>query len=123
MNTSGVSKEDNATITKLEATNRTQAADQKSTSRTLHVVLRLVQVATAVVIALLFLAWLVDHPALSSSTKTPVLGALFVICVAYILALELARGRAKVVIFLVVSGATSCGFAGGYVACWLHGHL
>lgn len=116
-------KEATATINKLEMANKTQAADQKSTSRTLDVVRRLVQVATAVVIALLFMSWFIDHPALAPSTKTPLLGALFVICLAYILALELARGRAKVVIFLVVSGTSACSFSGGYAFCWLHSHL
>lgn len=117
------SKEENATIDKLRTANRAQEAEQKSTSRTLHVVVRLVQVATAVVIALLLMVWFLDHPALAPSTKTPVIGALFVICAAYVLALELARGRAKVVIFLVVSGTSACSLSGGYALCWLHHHM
>jgi|WetSurMetagenome_2_1015567.scaffolds.fasta_scaffold00184_36 hypothetical protein len=117
------SKEDNALMDRLKSENRVHAVEQKSTSRTLHVVVRLVQVGTAAVIALLLMVWFIDHPALSSSTKTPVIGVLFVICVAYIVALELARGRAKVVIFLVVSATAACSFSGGYATCWLHHHM
>lgn len=123
MSIPAATKEENATITKLEDVNRRQAADQKSTSRTLHVCMRLAQVATAVVVALLLMVWFVDHPALASSRKTPAIGALFIICLAYMLALELARGRAKVVIFLIVSGTSACSFSGGYAISWLNCHL
>jgi len=115
--------EANAKVAKLEDVNRTQASEQKSTSRKLDAVRRLVQVATAVVIALLLMSWFVDHPALAANTKNPIIGALFLICLAYIVALEMARGSSGVVIFLVVSGASVSSFCGGYAACWLHHHL
>jgi hypothetical protein len=52
-----------------------------------------------------------------------VLGALFLICLAYILALELVRGRTGVIVFLIISGTLVAGVGGGYATCWLHNHL
>jgi hypothetical protein len=117
------SKEDNAKLEKLERANKTHVAEQKTNSRTLDAFRRLVQIATAVVVALLLMAWFVDHPAMASSTKTPVLGALALICVAYIVALELAHGRTGVIMFLIISGCTSAALSGGYAMCWLHHHM
>jgi len=115
--------EENAEIDKLKSANKSQAAEQKSISKTLDGFRRLVQIATAVTVALLLMAWFVDHPALASSTKTPALGALVLICLAYLVALELAHGRTGVIMFLIISGSTSAGLSAGYAICWLHHHM
>jgi hypothetical protein len=118
-----LSKEDSAKMERLERTNRVLDGNQKSTSKTLDGFRRLVQVATAVVLAFVMMAWFIDHPALQSSTKNPLLAGLAVICVAYLVALELAHGRTGVIVFLIISGTASAGISGGYAACWLHHHM
>jgi hypothetical protein len=107
----------------LERTNRILDKSQKTTSKTLDGFRRLVQVATAVVLAFVMMAWFIDHPALQSNTKNPLLAGLSVICMAYLVALELAHGRTGVIMFLIISGTASAGISGGYAACWLHHHM
>jgi hypothetical protein len=118
-----LSKGDNAEIEKLQRTLHTQTTQNKGISRSLDGFRRVIQLGTGVVLGLLVMVWFVDHPALSSNTKTPVLIALFLVCLAYIAALELARNHTKVVVFLIVTGAAAVGFSGGWAACWLRGHL
>jgi len=96
------------------STSRTTTQEQKTINRKLDVIRRLVQVATAVVMALLLILWFVDHPSLAPHTKQPILGALFIICAAYALALEVGRGSTGVVLFLVASGLAISMFAMGY---------
>jgi hypothetical protein len=120
---SSPSKEDNATMSKLQQVNKAHVKEQKINSLTMDAYRRLLQLATAVVIAFVLMAWFVDHPALASNTKNPLLGAILVICVAYIGALELVRARTGVVIFLIISGTASASICGTYAVCWLHHHL
>jgi hypothetical protein len=112
-----------AEVTTLQGEVRTKKEQTKAISRKLDILRRLVQVATAVVIALLFILWFIQHPALSPSTKQPVLGALFIVCAAYIVALELARGSAGVVIFLLATGNTITMLSLGYTLCRMHEYL
>jgi len=109
---------------KLKSKTETQTEEKRSDNRRLDALRRLVQIATAVVMALLVILWFMEHPDLvSHDTKQPILGGLFIVCLAYIAALEVARGSKSVVIFLVLSGMSISSFALGYAAHALRHYL
>jgi hypothetical protein len=112
-----------AQVNTLSERLRTQDGQAKAVNRKLDILRRLVQVATAVVMALLVMLWFIDHPDFAPSTKQPVLGALFIICLAYILALEIGRGSTGVVIFLVASGVAISMYSLGWATCAMHRYL
>jgi hypothetical protein len=115
-----------AQVTKLQSTNAAQGKETKNTNRGLDVLRRLVQLGTSVVMALLILLWLINHPGFETLThgeKTPILAGMFIVCGAYIVALEIGKGSSSVVIFLVASGLAVSSYAAGYATSELRRYL
>ncbi len=93
-----------------------------SLNRQLDVFRRIIQLACAVAVVLLILLWFLQHPLTESPHKRPALGALGVIVVGYMIALELSKGNAAVVLFLIFGGEGVALLALGYVWCAIY-HL
>jgi len=115
-----------AQVTKLKGTNEAQGKENKTTNKRLDVLRRLVQLGTSVVMAMLVLLWLINHPGFETLThggKTPILAGLFIVCGAYIAALEIGKGSSAVVIFLVATGLVVSSFSAGFATAELRRYL
>lgn len=108
--------------TELGETVRKQNKDKKDLARGIDALRQIVLVATAVVIVLLVILAIVDHPAVQFSHKHFAVGALVSVCCGFALSLFLAKGSPMILIVLVVMGVASVAFAVGYVVCELR-HL
>ncbi len=103
--------------TELGETVRKQNKDKKDLARGIDVLRQLVLVGTAVVIVLLIILAIVDHPAIQFSHKHFAVGALISVCSGFAISLFLAKGSPVILIVLVVMGVGSLAFALGYVIC------
>lgn len=103
----------------LGETVRTQTKEKKELARAIDVLRQLVLVGTGVVIILLIIVALVDHPTLQFSHKHFAIGGLVSVCTGFAVSVWLAKGSPVVMIMLVSAGIGSFAFALGYVVCEL----
>jgi len=98
----------------LGQTVRQNAAEKKRTNRNLDVVRRLVQLCAVVVIVLIIVLLIFTHKTLPHPHKYPAAAFFGIVCVAYVVALEIARGNFLVVLSLLIGGTATTFFALGY---------
>ncbi len=106
-----------AQATELGETVRKQNKDKKNLARTIDVLRQLVLVGTGVVVILLVILAVVDHPSLEFSHKHFAIGALVSVCAGFATSLWLSKGSPAILIMLVVMGVGAFTFALGYVVC------
>ncbi len=116
----------NGELNRLKGSSEDQIKENKTINKRLDVIRKLTMLATAVVMAMLIVLWLFTHPGFETLThgaKTPILAGLFVVCLAYIVALEVGKGSSAVVMFLVFSGFGVSAFALGFATAELRHYL
>lgn len=94
---------------------RKQNKEKRSLSRGIDVLRQIVLVGTCVVIILLVILAMVDHPSMDFSHKHFAVGGLVSICSGFAISLWLSKGSPVVLMMLVVMGIGAFMFSLGYV--------
>lgn len=79
---------------------------------------RLAQIATLVLLIIMSVIVFVLHDPLAGMYRVHALAILYIVCIAYIIALELCKGSPELVLFFVCSALLVTGFTGGFVSCY-----
>jgi hypothetical protein len=79
---------------------------------------RLAQIGTFVLLVVMSVIVFVMHDPLSGMHRVHALTILYIVCIAYMIALELCKGSPGLVLFFVCSGLLVTGFTGGFLSCY-----
>lgn len=90
--------------------------NEKQSNRKMDAARRIVQIGALVTSIILIIGMFIHHPAIDGPYTKQVLGGLVVICVGYIVALEVARGNFGFMLFLMLSGIGLFMFGLGYMS-------
>ena len=93
---------------------RLHTAEKQRTSRKMDLIRRLVQLTCAVVIVLMVVLLIFTRTTIQHPHKYPAAAFFSIVCVAYMVSLELARGNFSVLLFLIIAGNSVTFFAFGY---------